>query len=95
MNGPEAALYSSGPGVKPGGGEPVTVMVTLRAGDEEKREYPMQSLTETICTGEGDNITSCIDQLAEWPDSFSLPNGRGSCMLLAPLDILAAATFNS
>ena len=36
MNGPEAALYSLGPGVKPGGGEPVTVMLTV-AGDEEKK----------------------------------------------------------
>ena len=50
----------------------------------------MQSLTETICTSEGDNITSCIDQLVKWPDSFSLPNSGGSCMLLAPLNILAA-----
>ena len=27
--GPEAALYSLGPGVKPGGGVPSTVMLTL------------------------------------------------------------------
>ena len=36
MNGPEAALYSLGPGVKPGGGEPLTVMLTVGAGDKEK-----------------------------------------------------------
>ena len=37
MNGPEAALYSLGPGVKPGGGEPVTDMLTVGAGDENKK----------------------------------------------------------
>ena len=85
MNGPEAALYSSGPGVKPGGGEPLTVMVTEGAGDEEKREIPCAVIyRDYTCTSDGDN------QLVEWPDSFSLPKGRVSCMLLAPLAILAA-----
>ena len=32
--GPEAALYSLGPGEKSGGGSPVTVMLTVRPGDE-------------------------------------------------------------
>ena len=48
MNGPEAALYSSGPGAKPGGGEPLTVMVTVGAGDEEKKGIPCAVLTETV-----------------------------------------------
>ena len=88
MNGPEAALYSSVPGVKPGGGEPVTVMVTVGAGDKEKKgiHYAVTDRDYT-CTCDGDNMTSCINQLVEWPDSFSLPNGRVSCMLLAPLNI--------
>ena len=50
MYGPEAALYSSGtPGVKPGGGVPLTVMLTVGAvGMNRRREYTKQSLTETI-----------------------------------------------
>ena len=89
MNGPEAALYSSVPGVKPGGGVPLTVMLTVGAGDKEKKRIHYAVIDrDYTCTSDCDNMTSCIDQLAEWPDSFSLPNGRGSCMLLAPLVIL-------
>ena len=86
MYGPEAALYSLGPGVKPGGGEPSTVMVTEGAGDEEKKGIPYAVIDrDNTCTSDGDNImTSCINQLVEWSDYFSLPNGRDSRMLLAP-----------
>ena len=48
MNGPEAALYSSGPGTKPRGGEPLTVMVTVGTGDKEKKRIHCAVLTETI-----------------------------------------------
>ena len=97
MNGPEAALYSSGPGVKPGGGEPLTVMVTVGAGDEETQEIRSTVIDrDYTCTSDGHNMTSCINQLAEWPDTFSLPNGRGSCMLLASLIYFSRnETFNS
>ena len=88
MNRPEAALYSLGPGVKPGGGEPVTVMLTVGAGDKEKKRIHCAVIDrDYTCTSDGDNMTSCINQLAEWPNSLSLPNVRGSCMLLVPLDI--------
>ena len=66
MNGPEAALYSSGPGVKPGGGVPVTVMVTVRAGDEEKKGIPYAVIDRDYTrTSDGDNMISCINQLVE------------------------------
>ena len=66
MNGPEAALYSSGPGVKPGGGEPLTVMVTVGAGVEEKERIHCAVIDrDNTCTSDDDNMTSCINQLLE------------------------------
>ena len=64
---------------------PLTVMVTEGAGDEEKKGIPCAVIDrDNTCMSDGDNMTSCINQLVEWPDYFLLPNGRDSRMLLAP-----------
>ena len=56
-----------------------TVMLTVGPGDEEKKGIPYAVIErDYTCKSDGDNMTSRIDQFVEWPDSFSLPNGRDS-----------------